>query len=149
MTCTEAGQIDICRKPAGEFCTPGAPCSLGQGDCDTNADCAEGVCQQTGSAATPDTCLHNGGGSLCSADSPCPIGTGDCDTHAQCGPGLYCVQFEADRVGFSTDDCLPIGHAEFCQVASPCDNNQGDCDSDADCLPRLTCHEAGIIDVCL
>ncbi|MEM6992362.1 MAG: phospholipase D-like domain-containing protein [Myxococcota bacterium] len=149
LTCTEAGRVDICRAPAGEWCTPSAPCSLGEGDCDTHSDCAEGFCQQVGSAATPDTCFENGGGSFCTANDPCPIGTGDCDTHAHCGPGLYCVQFEADRVGFDTDYCLPVGHAEFCQVGSPCDKNQGDCDSNADCLPGLTCVESGIIDLCM
>ncbi len=54
---------DVCDYPLGHewYCSPEEPCDLGEGDCDTNADCAVGYCAQNvgaqyGLPATVDVC---------------------------------------------------------------------------------------------
>ncbi|MBX2803464.1 MAG: hypothetical protein KTR31_37635 [Myxococcales bacterium] len=51
--------VDVCDYPLGHvhFCSPAHPCGQGEGDCDTNADCAFG------------TCVHNVGASYGFASS--------------------------------------------------------------------------------
>ncbi len=95
-----------------EFCTPLRPCSIGEGDCDTDADCAGYlVCSQNAHAglygvpaggdvcvapATPrgqgsGTCEQAMDGNRCDSQAcPCGAGEGDCDTDQECGGGLVC-----------------------------------------------------------
>ena len=94
------------QAPGGaSFCTPGCPCSEGQGDCDTNADCAGDLrCVQNngaqfGFAASLDMCVracHNwqtaGSATYCTPSCPCGDGLGDCDSDADCAGGLICIR---------------------------------------------------------
>ena len=105
----------------GSGCTASSPCGVGQGDCDSDADCQGSLkCFQTDSGAsvpgidtaslmaigdpTHDWCYDpawdgemrawNKGGTGCTPASPCGIGQGDCDSDADCQGSLACFQTE-------------------------------------------------------
>ncbi len=107
-----------CTLGSGRFCTACGPCGTGQGDCDSDAECAPGlqcvdnVGAQFGFAGGVDVCLPGGEpptctsslgrGDFCSTPGcgPCGIGQGDCDSDAECAPGLRCVQDIGPQFGF-------------------------------------------------
>ena len=86
------------------FCTTQCPCGLGEGDCDQDGQCSQGVCVEDNGAtyglppdweacecpafttAAPriDFCSIPGCG-LCAA------GQGDCDSDSECAGGLLCL----------------------------------------------------------
>merc|ERR1711892_348874 len=96
------------------FCSVSAPCSLGQGDCDSDSECANSLicgpdncgdfnpyaestadcCIPPVTTATPaGTGFGNGSSSdwtFCSASAPCSLGQGDCDSDAECAHSLIC-----------------------------------------------------------
>ena len=106
----------VAKNLGGTGCTPQKPCACGEGDCDRDADCQDGLrCFQTQQGEsvpgvirpssypkTHDICawpvpvkLDNGkyqafdmGGDGCTPKAPCDIGYGDCDKDADCKPGL-------------------------------------------------------------
>jgi hypothetical protein len=111
--------VDLCGRPSADncplsngdwaFCSePGCgPCAVGQGDCDSDADCNPGlvcafnqgakyglpgnmdVCEPRGEAV----CLKAVGDWGYCADplcGPCDEGQGDCDSDAECAAGLVC-----------------------------------------------------------
>ena len=109
---------------SSDYCSASCRCNDGEGDCDTDADCASGlVCDQRSGT---DYCIRpsSGGGTSCTT----PIRNrdnggrnygvceGDCDSDADCQPGLRCVQLNSgNRVpgcsGRSVDDydyCVPV-----------------------------------------
>ncbi|MEZ4237176.1 MAG: M23 family metallopeptidase [Myxococcota bacterium] len=147
-----------CQPPPGDwaYCTPDWPCDVGEGDCDTDADCeTRRVCTpdtgaRYGLDPTLDTCEWPLGHSLrCSPDTPCDTGEGDCDTDSDCLGGLSCQDTDG-RYGWwytNVQTCeLPVGHADRCTPETPCDVDEGDCDSDADCLSGLVCrHDHGAV----
>ena len=51
--------VDVCKADchagalgSGAYCSPGCPCGEGEGDCDTNADCAAGLVCAANAGAT-------------------------------------------------------------------------------------------------
>ena len=100
-----------CELPAGHgrFCSECGPCGIGQGDCDSDGECAAGLAcvdnigAQFGFGSGIDVCIASGGG----------------------GGGGSCA--------------LPAGHGRFCTECGPCGAGEGDCDSDAECAAGLTC----------
>lgn len=87
------------------YCTSNRKCSLGQGDCDSDNDCAAGMtcgqdnCRSFHPTASPaaDCCYDKPGigasddWSYCSSSSrQCSVGQGDCDKNSDCAVGLLC-----------------------------------------------------------
>jgi len=114
-------------KGGDDCCSDGA-CGLGEGDCDSNADCANDlVCgtdnckanfDSTSFDSTDDCCTSKfevdltggsscvGGDACCTDRGNCGIGEGDCDTDDDCQSGLVCGRDNCVGEGFdSTDDC--------------------------------------------
>ncbi len=104
------GDWDYCSDP---YC---GPCASGQGDCDSNADCADGlICALDVGAdygleastdvcvtPTPDACQKQvGDWGFCSdpACGPCTEGQGDCDTKQECATGLQCSFNAGEQFG--------------------------------------------------
>lgn len=82
------------------YCSSSCRCAKGEGDCDSDAECASGLkCEQRDG---PDICVSVGGGSChtvplndsyyCTSSCPCALGEGDCDSNSECQSGLVCVQ---------------------------------------------------------
>lgn len=120
-----------CDLPVGDwgFCSDSAcgPCSEGQGDCDSDVDCGNGlVCgfnrgADYGLDANLDVCVVPESGacgkvpgdwSYCAdpACGPCTEGQGDCDLNSECAGGLRCVANAGERYGLppTMDVCEPI-----------------------------------------
>ena len=168
----EGGGPSGCPLPPGHprFCVDCGPCAAGQGDCDSDAECAAGaVCADNvgadfGFAPGIDVCVTPpagcpwpvGHGRYCRDCGPCASGQGDCDSDAECQTGSTCVDNVGADFGFApgVDVCiggppppppatcpLPPGHPDFCRDCGPCRVDQGDCDSDAECVPSARCAE--------
>ncbi|WP_428264369.1 carboxypeptidase regulatory-like domain-containing protein [Haliangium sp.] len=166
-------ELDVCAPVcpdigvgAGNYCSEECPCEAGEGDCDSDSECAPGlVCARdvgleygysdrdtdVCAPACPDVGV--GGGSFCSEECPCEVGEGDCDSDDQCAPGLMCLRDAGPAYGYDDpelDVCAPVcpdigvGAGNYCSAECPCDAGEGDCDSDADCAAGLTCaHDVG------
>lgn len=118
----------------GRYCTACGPCTAGQGDCDTNAECAAGLsCAQNvgaqfGFAPGVDVCVAGndpgnpnpppggctetlGNGRYCTACGPCAAGQGDCDNDTECAGSLVCAQNVGAQFGFApgVDVCVADG----------------------------------------
>ncbi|ACY16982.1 hypothetical protein [Haliangium ochraceum] len=104
-----------------DFCSPDCQCSQGEGDCDTNADCADGlrcflnVGTDFGySDPDMDVCAEcpppslNGRYDFCTPDCPCAEGFGDCDSDADCQEGLTCASDIGANYGLDPDDDVCI-----------------------------------------
>jgi hypothetical protein len=160
--------VDVCEVPTtpspldpggNSFCV-GNQCGVGEGDCDSNSECAAGlVCSSDvganyGFRAIVDVCEVPstpsvdalGGDSFCLGDK-CGIGEGDCDSDSECQAGLTCSTDVGTKYGFRAivDVCeapqvLPteIGGDSFC-VGTQCAAGEGDCDSDNECQAGLVC----------
>jgi alpha-tubulin suppressor-like RCC1 family protein len=114
------GQSNYCDDPAH-------PCALGEGDCDSNAQCEVGLlCGRqksaqfgliAGDACVPSHCVDK-------------LQNGD-ETQIDCGGscGTVCP----------APVCQPNGSAERCNSDCLCGIGEGDCDSDAQCQPGLVC----------
>jgi hypothetical protein len=143
----------------GSFCGAACPCDDGEGDCDSDSECAPGLrCYRDvgaafGFGADVDVCMAQcpsaGNGSLdfCSEECPCTSEHGDCDSDAECADGLRCEHDIGAAFGFDgeVDVCVPqcspfrAGKFDFCSAGCPCAPGQGDCDSDAECADGLRC----------
>jgi len=147
----------------GSFCSPSKKCSVGQGDCDKDDDCAAGLtcgsnnCRSFNPTAAPtmDCCYDKPGigasddHSYCSPSRKCSEGQGDCDKNEDCAAGLTCgwrncQQFNGNA--HSNYDCCykkpGIGASDdwsHCTSSSKCWKGQGDCDNDGDCHSGLIC----------
>ncbi len=145
------------------FCTSQCPCGMGEGDCDYDGQCAQGVCVADvgatyGLPADWDVCtcpVFNAGTpseTHCSAACPCPAGEGDCDSDAQCSPGLVCASDVGPSYGLPVgyDVCEVAGTScptfsatspsvDFCTTACPCADGEGNCSDNTECDPGLTC----------
>jgi hypothetical protein len=152
-----------CSQPLGhkDYCLNACPCGYGSGDCDSDAQCMDGLVCATdyGSmfkmTAGTDVCVTAqcagrtvASGSFCTEECPCGHGGGDCDSDADCILGLVCVDNVGATFGMSaaTDVCMPPacgdvspGASTFCSTDCPCGNGGGDCDDDAECMPGLHC----------
>ena len=173
LVCAQVPGTDVCEVPGGgcppfvtgpDACTTACPCDEGQGDCDSDAECAAGlVCAQDvganyGWPATRDVCEQPGGGcppfvtgpDACTTACPCDEGQGDCDSDNQCAPGLVCAQDVGANYGWpaTRDVCEQPGGgpcsvfqpgADWCRDCGPCAEGEGDCDSDNECQNGLVC----------
>ena len=107
---------DCCYDPTKVICTGGDscctaeyPCGEGQGDCDSDSQCKEGLkcgtdnCQEClggvdcSEFESGDDCCYDpakvvctGGDSCCTTEYPCGVGEGDCDSDSECDDGLEC-----------------------------------------------------------
>jgi hypothetical protein len=114
------GATDYCNNAA-------SPCGLGEGDCDSNAQCAPGM----GLICVADNGPKFGfaeGWDVC-AGSHCANGTIDGDeTSVDCGGSCG-----------TCPTCVGApGAANFCDNCL-CSSGQGDCDSSAECAAGLAC----------
>lgn len=122
-------------KPDPSFCTAACPCAAGQGDCDSNADCATGntcvadvgsiyglpaqydVCEPTGTENCPqfNSNINYDNASFCTTTCPCAPGEGDCDSDAECESGSVCYYDVGASYGLKA-------HYDVCDVAGagPC-----------------------------
>ena len=119
LYCPQVDGHDVCKKAGGDchenppghssYCSSSCPCGDGEGDCDNDSQCKDGlVCKQQSGT---DFCVSSGNdngchiyspghSSYCSSSCPCDKGEGDCDNDSQCKDGLVCEQ----RSG--TDFCV-------------------------------------------
>jgi hypothetical protein len=88
---------DVClSNGASSFCSSSSRCFSGQGDCDSDAECAPpNLCRNDvgahfGFSSLTDVCLPKGAKFFCSASSKCAIGEGDCTLDSECAAGLKC-----------------------------------------------------------
>lgn len=117
-----------CTLPNGHplHCHPGCECSVGEGDCDSDADCDPGlICGDDNGTSfglvwSTDVCVTN----------HCTNGVQDADETgidqggADCGG--VCGGVNGDAEGYCTPGC-------------PCARGEGDCDTDSECQAGLTC----------
>ena len=148
---TPNGHVDYCRDYG--------PCAVGEGDCDSNSECQNGLyCSRDigtlyGFRADYDVCeadperSQNGHVDYCRDFGPCEVGQGDCDGDSQCQSGLRCSQDIGANYGFppNYDVCEANpergqnGHVDYCRDFGPCSAGQGDCDSASECESGLQC----------
>eukprot|EP00980_Cylindrotheca_fusiformis_P002012 scaffold444_cov109-Cylindrotheca_fusiformis.AAC.9 len=142
------------------------PLGLCQGDCDTSADCADGLtCHQrdagepvpgcTGGAeddSNTDYCVPIRQPLEISTDFPLGLCQGDCDTNADCADGLTCYQRNARELvpgctggaedDSKTDYCVPNRKPKLTMSTDfPLGLCQGDCDTSNDCANGLVCFQ--------
>lgn len=152
--CVAGTCVALVQPGHADFCDLYGPCDPGEGDCDSDSECASGlVCQHNigaryGFSASTDTCEQPPGhAARCTSATPCDVGEGDCDSNRDCLSGLVCQHNIGERYGFTelTDTCeLPLGDWDRCTPGTPCDEGEGDCDTDSDCLSGLRCrHDMG------
>jgi len=104
-------KYDCCEKQTGETCTAGSTyedccrgkkCAEGEGDCDEDSECAEGlVCGTSNCGAgfpshydccekKGETCKAGSTSEDCCRGKKCAEGEGDCDEDSECAEGLVC-----------------------------------------------------------
>ena len=161
--CTAACPRFVLEAPSTTFCSELCPCSLGQGDCDSDSECAPDlVCRSDFGAAygLPDdwdvctpACLPielvGPSAAYCSDRCPCGVGEGDCDRDSQCAAGLVCGNDSGPEFGLPrtwdacTTPCPAFDPSRpsktFCSPACPCGPGEGDCDRHGDCKVGLVC----------
>jgi hypothetical protein len=107
--------------PDTAFCSAACPCTVGEGDCDGDSQCAYGlecatdrgaeyglpsnyeVCLKPASCpalnvASPNTAFCGNHG-----DCPCGVGEGDCDSDYECGGSLVCGTNNGAAVGLPSN----------------------------------------------
>jgi hypothetical protein len=150
-------------KPVGhlDYCRDFGPCGAGEGDCDSDSECADDlICDFVSgtdycSSAPGECSLPVGHADYCrtSGCGPCDEGEGDCDNDGECAGDLYCDYVRG------TDYCrsagaggcsLPVGHSDYCRdpACGPCGAGEGDCDSNSECQSGLSCVFVPGMDVC-
>lgn len=111
----------LCAYAAGDvrYCNDCGPCQIGQGDCDSQAECRSGLTCAANVGANygfppgTDVCEDHcpvplGDVSRCNQCGPCRWGEGDCDSDAECQSGLRCTHNVGGDFGWpaSIDVCL-------------------------------------------
>merc|ERR1711974_368315 len=157
----KAGGLDthVCVKfmscDGGDACCSGGnyKCLEGEGDCDSDSDCAPGLycgtnnCQGPNFDSGDDCCFKapencDGGDDCCgSGNYKCLAGEGDCDSDSDCAPGLYCGTNNCQGPNFDSGDDCCFKAPENCDGGDDCCGSgnykclagEGDCDSDSDC----------------
>ena len=178
--------VDVCEAPASscpwvpgdwDYCLDCGPCNNGEGDCDSNAECAAGtecvdnVGANYGWSSSVDVCETScpwvpGDYDYCRDCGPCADGEGDCDGDAECATGLICAQDVGGNYGWNADVdvCEPPastcpwvpGDWNYCRDCGPCVAGEGDCDGNSECATGTTCVDDvganygwnAIVDVC-
>ncbi len=133
------------------YCTNSCLCNLGEGDCDSNAQCATGlICEERGAVdvcvkptTDPGSChtVPVNDSNYCTSSCLCKLGEGDCDSNSQCATGLICEERG------TVDVCVKASTGTSCNLSIFVKGNggtgygecQGDCDVDSDCLSGLRC----------
>ena len=114
----EASTLSVCNG-WDDCCTSDRRCGEGEGDCDADSHCKEGLSCGTnncpvvtnGTFTIGDDCCHRpactGGDSCCTAAWPCGEQEGDCDEDYECKEGLKCGSDNCPQDGSfeSDDDC--------------------------------------------
>ncbi len=170
-----AAEVDVCMRADAcpvepgdpDFCTLCGPCGFGEGDCDDDLHCQDGLfCLDDVGAAygydgTTDVCGHvanrfctlpPGHRDYCEVCGPCGLGEGNCKSNFECEAfALECVADVGGRFGFAggTDVCLLAGtggdcpfapgHRDYCAACGRCGAGEGDCDGDRQCERGLRC----------
>lgn len=114
------GAFDPASAATG-FCSVACPCTVGEGDCDGDDECAYGLECATDRGAEyglpsnyevclkPDSCrdldVSSPSTVFCSdhANCPCGVGEGDCDGDHQCGGDLVCGNDNGPAVGLPSN----------------------------------------------
>ncbi len=170
-----AADVDVCVRADAcpvepgdpDFCALCGPCGFGEGDCDHDLQCQEGlfclddVGADYGYDEATDVCGHEanrfctlppGHRDYCEVCGPCDLGEGNCKSDSECAAfSLECVANVGGRFGLpaGTDLCLfagsggdcPFdpGHRSYCAACGLCDVGEGDCDGDRQCRRGLRC----------
>lgn len=130
-------------KPNGtngdsNYCdNPMALCTVGEGDCDSNAHCQAGlICigdngSKFGFTFTLDMCAgsHCNNGILDGNETAIDCG-GSCSS-----PGFNCATYCSNHYWTQ----YPNGHSRHCANTCPCPSGQGDCDGDVQCQAGTVC----------
>jgi len=140
-------------------CSPTAPCVAGDGDCDTDADCATGYCAHNvgsnyGGGSNFDVCEFSNACNPGNEDwgcctGQCLAGEGDCDSDSDCATNKCAHDVGAQYGAVASFDvceasCAPsVMDWSCCTSSARCNNGDGDCDSDADCLSGYCAHDVG------
>ena len=103
-------------------CSDASPCGIGEGDCDSDSECAGDLRCGDGNCPAPaasyiDCCSADGMRcdpknddlSCCSDASPCGIGEGDCDRDSECGGDLRCGDGNCPAPAWHGMDCCSAG----------------------------------------
>jgi hypothetical protein len=140
-----------------EFCQIACPCLEGQGDCDSDLECADGlICHHPDSDAAGDYCVDDPASSYSGGNI-----AGQKFYRTPRRNDIYNVnQFDSSRlVAYDNLSLLPAPkqfseqsiilsaticqssqcEGDFCNVECPCAEGEGDCDSDAECGSGLEC----------
>lgn len=143
-----------CKGAWHNCCTKANPCTLGDGDCDKDEECAGGLvcgennCPQFGE--TKDCCTQRCKGAwhnCCTPSKPCGLHDGDCDEHSDCSGNLICGNNNCPKGWGKTKDCCdkpgkPTCNGKWhncCTSEKKCGLGDGDCDNDEDCDGDLVC----------
>jgi len=153
----DCSHSENCQCNGGDDCcgTNGYKCGLGEGDCDKDSDCKDGLvcgsenCVGAGFDKWDDCCTAqkcHGGDDCCGKNGyKCDVGEGDCDKDSDCKDGLVCGSENCVGAGFDKwDDCCTAqkchGGDDCCgKNGYKCDVGEGDCDKDSDCKDGLVC----------
>jgi alpha-tubulin suppressor-like RCC1 family protein len=124
--------VPACTGSVGgdNYCSTCA-CSAGQGDCDTNTECAAGlVC-----GANNGSKFGFPGGTDACVPAHCSNGVQDAmETSIDCGAGCGNLG-TCDTMAMCTG---PVGGENYCTTCG-CQAGQGDCDTNAQCAAGLVC----------
>jgi Tol biopolymer transport system component len=128
-------QREELRKNAGgrngdfDYCGGTATCNLGEGDCDSNAECAPELSLICAANIGPRFGMPEGWDVCVAAHCTNKISDGDedagrIDCGGSCGP---CA-------------CGGVsGSSTFCTASCPCESGEGDCDRHSDCIAGTIC----------
>ena len=117
----------------GYRCSSACPCAAGEGDCNADEDCEQGLAcnQNRGSSYGFDA-----GMDICEARGTAePPGTG--------GQSPNGTQTPSTPSAGGCHKGQPGSWSYVCSPACPCSAGEGDCDSDADCADQLVCLDGG------
>ena len=150
-------------------CSSSNPCTVGQGDCDSDSDCQGSlICGHNTStdcpsgapgsfdcciaAPAPPSCDTLTDWTCCTSANPCTIGQGDCDSDSDCQGNLICGHntstdcpsgapgsFDCCIAAPPPPSCDTLTDWACCTSTNPCTVGQGDCDFDSDCQGSLVC----------
>jgi hypothetical protein len=139
-----------------EFCQVVCPCNEGQGDCDSDEECAPGLICDYGyikDICVDDPASSYSGGSLASQKLYRPQSRADIyqmnefDSSRlvpyQPYSNLQAPKRDIDGSIILAEEICQASQCEgdFCNVECPCAEGGGDCDSDAECASGLECFE--------
>jgi len=156
VTCDAGPQAWSCCTNSGNGCNEG------EGDCDSDYDCANNLvcgvnnCQEFNpdAHADADCCiqpLKNGTNldwnKACTNHTQCQAGQGDCDHDQNCQGDLICGINNCKASGANeTADCCKVAACDgsntawsCCSPTDKCGHGQGDCDTHDDCEDGMFC----------